>query len=78
MYMSLHLSLTQTQLSQADAQSVHRHYEEVLSGVRDKATFASRQLSMASMAADQSIRLVSALMYLYEEYCMVGELQVMG
>jgi transcriptional regulator NrdR family protein len=46
----------QTQLSQADAQSVHRHYEELLSGVRDKATFASRQLSMASMAADQSIR----------------------
>ena len=48
--------MMQAQLSHADAQSVHRHYEEVLSGVRDKATYASRQLSMASMAADQSIR----------------------
>ena len=46
----------QVQFSQADAQSVHRHYEETLSGVRDKATYASRQLSMAAMAADQSIR----------------------
>ena len=51
----------QVQLSQADAQSVHRHYEELLSGVRDKASFASRQLSVAAMAADQSIRSGAAL-----------------
>jgi transcriptional regulator NrdR family protein len=50
------LQSIQVHLSQADAQSVHRHYEETLSGVRDKATYASRQLSMAAMAADQSIR----------------------
>ena len=59
-----HVSLCvgmQVQLSQADAQSVHRHYEELLSGVRDKASFASRQLSVAAMAADQSIRSGAAL-----------------
>lgn len=48
----------QAQLRQADAQSVHQHYEEVLSGVRAKATYASRQLSMASMAANQSLRYI--------------------
>ena len=53
---SLSLTVAQVQLSQADAQSVHRRYEETLSGVRDKATYASRQLSMAAMAADQSIK----------------------
>ena len=55
--------LTQAQLSQSDAQSVHRHYEELLSGVRDKATYASRQLTMASMSADQSIRYYNTCIY---------------
>ena len=72
----------QAQLSQADTQSVHKHYEELLSGVRDKATFSSRQLSMAAMAADQSIRcviyysstfiyMVCTIMYLHSHKCRV-------
>ena len=60
---SLPVVYIQVMLSQADAQSVHRHYEETLSGVRDKATYASRQLSMAAMAADQSIRYIDHLFY---------------
>lgn len=51
-------SFPQAQLRQADAQSVHQHYEEVLSGVRAKATYASKQLLMASMAANQSLRYI--------------------
>ncbi len=50
------LFVSQTQLTQASPQSVHQHYEEILRGVREKATFASQNLSAAAAKADHSIR----------------------
>ena len=48
--------LFQSRLAQSTPESVHQHYEEMLSGVREKANYSSQQLVLAAQMADQSIR----------------------